>query len=225
MPLPKAVVSWSSGKDSAWALHCIKLQGTFELVGILTTLNETVSRVAMHGIRRNILQQQAASLGMELFEVFLPYPCPNKIYEGRMKLMLDGLKTRYEISAVVFGDLYLEDIRSYRERQLEMAGLEAVFPLWQVPTRALSREMLSGGLRAFTSCVDTRHLGKNFSGRAWNERFISSLPEAVDPCGENGEFHTVVVDGPMFEYPLEIEAGQQHEDLHFVFSDFNLVEQ
>ncbi len=214
----RILLSWSSGKDSAWALHQLRLADDVQVAGLLTTVTEAFDRVSMHGVRRAILQAQAAAAGLPLHEVTIPSPCPNEIYEARMTSAMnaareDGIRT------VAFGDLFLEDIRSYREANLAKVGMSAVFPLWQCPTPDLARQMVAGGLRAAVVCVDPRRLDASFAGRLYDEGFLSDLPDDVDPCGENGEFHTVVFGGPMFGRDLPVTVGETVQRDGFVFAD------
>jgi uncharacterized protein (TIGR00290 family) len=216
--MKRVLVSWSSGKDSAWALHILRRDSSLELCGLLTTLNTEFDRVAMHGTRRTVLEAQAAAAGLPLWIVRLPWPCTNEIYEQRMaeacRRALD-----VHIDAVAFGDLFLEDVRAYRERQLAPTGLEPLFPLWQIPTDALAREMIAGGLRARLSCVDTQQLSAEFAGREFDASLLRDFPPEVDPCGERGEFHTCVYGGPMFTDPLPIETGEIVTRDRFVYAD------
>jgi uncharacterized protein (TIGR00290 family) len=219
--MKRVLLSWSSGKDSAWALHVLRRDPSVEVCGLLTTLNAKFDRVAMHGVRRTILEAQAAAAQLPLWIVPLPWPCPNAVYEQRMA---DACQRAIDenIEAVAFGDLFLEDVRAYRVRQLAPTGLEPLFPLWQIPTDALARDMIASGLRARISCVDTRQLPASFAGREFDEEFLRDLPAGVDPCGERGEFHTCVYAGPMFQAPLAIETGEIVSREGFMFADFLL---
>jgi uncharacterized protein (TIGR00290 family) len=212
-------LSWSSGKDSAWALHLLRRDPAIELVGLLTTLNAEFDRVAMHGTRRSVLEVQAAAAELPLWVVPLPWPCSNEVYEQRMAEACKRA-TDEHIDAVAFGDLFLEDVRAYRERQLAPTGLEPLFPLWQIPTDELARTMIAGGLRARLACVDTKQLQGSFAGREFDEALLRDLPAETDPCGERGEFHTCVYAGPMFRAPLHLEAGEIVDRDGFVFADF-----
>jgi uncharacterized protein (TIGR00290 family) len=215
---PKAVVSWSSGKDSAYALHEARRTGAFDIVGILTTVTAAFERVSMHGVRETLLERQAAELGLPCHKVRIPSPCPNEVYE--LKLGEAVWRAKAEgVSHFIFGDLYLEDIRRYRVERLERVGIAAEFPLWQRDTRALAEEMLAAGMRAVITCVDPRKLDKSWAGRAFDARFLADLPAGVDPCGENGEFHTFVTDGPLFGRPIAVRAGDIVERDGFVFAD------
>jgi uncharacterized protein (TIGR00290 family) len=218
---PKVLLAWSSGKDAAWALHVLRQEARVEVVGLLSTLTEDYRRVAMHAVRETILEAQAAAIGLPLHEIYLPSPCSNDDYAA---LMGDAL-ARYAdtgLSAVAFGDLFLEDIRAYREAQLAPIGLEALFPLWGRDTGALAREMIAGGLHAIVTCIDPRQLDPAFVGRAFDDRFLADLPPGVDPCGERGEFHTCVTAGPMFAAPIPVVPGEMVERDGFVFADLRL---
>lgn len=217
--MTRTLLSWSSGKDSAWALHVLRQRSDCEIVGLLTTLNSEFDRVAMHGTRRSVLEAQAKAAGLPLWDVPLPWPCSNADYEARMREVC-ARAVNENVNAVAFGDLFLEDVRAYRETQLRDTGLQPLFPLWQVPTAALAREMIAGGLRAKLTCVDTRQLSQDFVGRDFDERLLSDLPGEVDPCGERGEFHTCVYSGPMFNAPIDLEAGEIVIRERFAFADF-----
>ncbi len=218
MARPKAIVSWSSGKDSALALHEVRSAGAFELVGLLTTVTDAHRRVSMHGVRDELLQRQADAVGLSSFKVSIPSPCSNEVYEREMSLVLQSLRAQ-GVTTVVFGDLFLEDVRSYREARLREAGMSASFPLWKRDTRALAREMLGIGMRARLTCVDPRKLDRSFAGRSFDEHLLRELPANVDPCGENGEFHTLVTAGPMFRHPIDVAVGELVERDGFVFAD------
>jgi uncharacterized protein (TIGR00290 family) len=223
--MKRTLLSWSSGKDSAWALHLLRRDPEIELWGLVTTLNAEFDRVAMHGTRRTILEAQANAAGLPLWIVPLPWPCTNEIYEQRMREVCDRAIAE-KIDAFAFGDLFLADVRFYRERQLAGTGLEPVFPLWEIPTDRLAREMIAGGLRARLSCVDSKQLDASFAGREFDEALLRDLPPGADPCGERGEFHTCVYAGPMFKAPLAIETGEIVNRDGFVFADFaELAEQ
>jgi uncharacterized protein (TIGR00290 family) len=215
---PKAYVSWSSGKDSAYALWLARTRGLAEIAGVLTTLSEAYGRVAMHGVRDSLLDRQIAALGLPALRVMLPTPCPNAIYEQRFAQACEELKTQ-GVRHIVFGDLFLEDIRAYRERQLDALGMQAIFPLWQRETAGLAREMIASGVVAHLVCVDPRRLSAAFAGRRFDRELLQDLPAGVDPCGENGEFHTVVSAGPMFSAPIQVRRGEVVERDGFVFAD------
>jgi uncharacterized protein (TIGR00290 family) len=215
---PKAFISWSSGKDSAYALHEARTAGLAEVVGALTTLSEAYDRVAMHGVRSSLLDRQIAALGLPALKVMLPSPCSNEIYEARFAEACERLKEQ-GVRHIVFGDLYLQDIRAYRERQLAALGMSAVFPLWRRDTAALARTMIASGLVAHLVCVDPRRLDRAFAGRRFDQELLEDLPREVDPCGENGEFHTLVSAGPMFAAPIAVRVGEVVERDGFVFAD------
>jgi uncharacterized protein (TIGR00290 family) len=217
--MKRVLLSWSSGKDSAWALHVLRQQPGIELVGLLTTLNSEFQRVAMHGTRRAVLEAQAEAAQLPLWVVPLPWPCSNEVYEQRMSEVCNRA-IREKIDAVAFGDLFLPDIRAYREKQLQPTGLEPLFPLWKTSTASLAREMMAGGLRAKLVCVDTKKLPGSFAGREFDAALLADLPPKTDPCGERGEFHTCVYAGPMFAKPLPLESGEVVDRDGFVFADF-----
>jgi len=217
--MTRVLLSWSSGKDSAWTLHVLRQRPDCEIVGLLTTLNSEFDRVAMHGTRRSVLEVQAKAAKLPLWDVPLPWPCSNADYEARMREVCQRALSA-KIDAVAFGDLFLEDVRAYREAQLRDTGLQPLFPLWQLPTAALAKEMIGGGLRAKLTCVDTQQLSSNFAGRDFDERLLSELPKEVDPCGERGEFHTCVYAGPMFDTPIDLEPGEILIRDRFAFADF-----
>ena len=215
----RVLMSWSSGKDSAWALHVLRRDPEIEVCALLTTLNTAFDRVAMHGTRRSVLEAQAAAAQLPLWTVPLPWPCSNETYEERMAEACQRA-TNEHIDAVAFGDLFLEDVRAYRERQLKPTGLEPLFPLWEIPTDDLAREMMTGGLRARISCVDSKQLPAIFAGREFDGDLLRDLPTGTDPCGERGEFHTCVYAGPMFHATLPLESGETVDRDGFVFTDF-----
>jgi uncharacterized protein (TIGR00290 family) len=219
LSMKRVLLSWSSGKDSAWTLHLLRRDPSIELCGLLTTLNAEFDRVAMHGTRRSVLEAQAAAAGLPLWIVPLPWPCSNEIYEQRMAEAC-ARAIRERISAIAFGDLFLTEVRAYRERQLAPTGLEPLFPLWEIPTDALARAMIAGGLRARLSCVDTEQLPGEFAGREFDSDLLLDFPTGVDPCGERGEFHTCVYAGPMFATPLTLKSGETVIRERFVFADF-----
>ena len=215
---PKAFVSWSSGKDSAFALIEARRLGLAEIAGVLVTINEVHDRVAMHGVRSALLDRQIAALDLPAIKVPLPSPCPNDIYEAHMAEAVEKIKGQ-GISHMVFGDLFLEDIRAYREEKLAAAGMKPIFPLWNRDTHALAREMIASGLAAHIVCLDPKRLDRRFAGCRFDVDLLAGLPPDVDPCGENGEFHTVVVDGPMFRTPIPVTIGETVEREGFVFTD------
>jgi uncharacterized protein (TIGR00290 family) len=216
--MKRILLSWSSGKDSAWSLHLLRQRGEYDVAGLLTTFNEEADRVAMHGVRRELVERQAAAAGLPLWAVPLPWPCSNEQYEVLMaqacvRAVAEG------IEGVAFGDLFLEDVRAYREKQLKDTGLEPVFPVWGMPTRALAKEMIASGMRAKLTCIDTGKLDGSFAGREFDEALLSALPEGVDPCGERGEFHSFVYAGPMLDAVVPVSVGQTVVRDQFVFAD------
>lgn len=215
---PKAWMSWSSGKDCAWALHVAKQRDTVQIVALLTTLNGKVSRVAMHGVREDLLDAQAASLGLPLIKIPLPWPCPNEAYDQAMAQAMTRARAE-GITAMIFGDLFLEDIRRYREEKLAPTGIQPLFPIWGLDTSRLAREMLAAGVRATLTCVDPKQLPAHFAGREFDARLLDELPPNTDPCGENGEFHTFASAGPMFRRPIPVASGEVVERDGFVYAD------
>ena len=224
--MPKRVViSWSGGKDSAWTLHTLRQQPKeYVVIGLLTTINQQFNRVAIHGVRRELLEAQALATGLPLWVVPLPSPCTNEHYERRMTNALHFMQ-RLGIDAIAFGDLYLQDIRSYREARFGSLGLELLFPIWGIPTRKLSGMMIHSGLKARLTCVDPRAVPAEYAGREYDERLLRDLPASVDPCAENGEFHTFVYDGPMLRCPIGVKAAETVERDGFVFADLLLASQ
>ena len=217
----KILLSWSSGKDSAWTLHRLNDTHPGAVGGLLTTVNEAVDRVAMHAVRRSVLSAQARMTGLPLRVVPIPHPCPNEVYEERMAAAV-AEAVNEGFTHVAFGDLFLEDVRRYREERLAGTGLEPMFPVWGVPTARLAEEMIEKGLQARLSCIDTRVLDVSFAGRAFDRSLLDDLPTHVDPCGENGEFHTCVSAGPMFANALDLEAGEVVTREPFVWTDLEL---
>ncbi len=218
MPKLKILLAWSSGKDSAWTLHVLRQEGRYEVVGLVTTINEAADRVAMHAVRRVLLEAQADAAGLPLWPVPIPSPCSNDEYEAAMTRVVRRARAE-GIEAFAFGDLFLADIRAYRERQLAGTGVVPLFPLWQRPTGALAREMLADGLRAVLTCVDPQQLPAAFAGRPFDHTLLADLPSAVDPCGENGEFHTFAHAGPMFAHDVVVTVGEVVMRDGFVFAD------
>jgi uncharacterized protein (TIGR00290 family) len=216
--IKKTLLSWSSGKDSAWSLHLLRQDPKLEVTGLLTTVNEAFDRVAMHAVRRALLEAQAQAAGLPLQAVPIPWPCSNQQYE---RIMAEVCRQACEsgIEAVAFGDLFLRDIREYRETQLRGTGLEPLFPLWNLPTFRLAQDMIAAGLRAKLTCVDPRWLAREFVGREFDSQLLADLPANVDPCGENGEFHSFVYGGPMFRHQLEVRVGDIVERDGFCFAD------
>ncbi len=219
----RLILSWSSGKDSSWALYLLRQRGDFEVAGLLTTLNARFDRVAMHSTRRALLEAQAAAAGLPLHTVPLPWPCSNEDYESAMRMACASVLAS-GLNSIAFGDLFLEDVRRYREEKLQGTGLTPVFPVWGLDTRGLARQMIAAGLRARIVCVDPRRLPSNFAGRDFDEDFLRDLPPGVDPCGENGEFHSFVYAGPFFRKPIPIESGEVVERDGFVFADVRLAQ-
>jgi uncharacterized protein (TIGR00290 family) len=214
----KTLISWSTGKDSAWMLHVLRREGAGTAAALLTSINEHAARVSMHGVREVVLRAQAEATGLPLIVVPLPYPCSNEIYEERMAAVVaqaaaDGF------THIAFGDLFLEDIRRYREDRLQGTGLTPLFPLWGQPTGALAREMIAGGLRAKIACLDPRQMPRTFIGADFDRALLDALPSTVDPCGERGEFHTCVTAGPMFSREIPLELGDTVERDGFLFAD------
>ncbi|HEX4758194.1 MAG TPA: ATP-binding protein [Terracidiphilus sp.] len=220
--MKRVLLSWSSGKDSAWALHLLRSDPSVEVCALVTTLNEQFDRVAMHGTRRSVLEAQARAANLPLWIVPLPWPCSNEIYEQKMAEVCRRAVAE-RIDAVAFGDLFLADIRAYREKQLAGTGLEPLFPVWLIPTGALAQQMISGGLRARLSCVDSKQLPGEFAGREFDMDLLRDLPLSADPCGERGEFHTCVYAGPMFSGPLPLESGEIVDRDGFAFADFQVA--
>jgi len=217
----KILLSWSTGKDSAWALHVLRRDAVGDVAGLLTSVNETVGRVSMHGVREEVLRAQAEAAGLPLFTIPLPWPCSNDIYEARLhvavaRAVADGF------THVAFGDLFLEDVRQYREDRLAGTGLAPLFPLWGVPTAHLAREMIAGGLRARISTLDPRVMPRDLIGAVFDDALLARLPPSVDPCAERGEFHTCATAGPMFARPLEVVTGDVVEREGFVYGDLLL---
>lgn len=220
---PKAFLSWSSGKDSAWALHVLRAQNEVEVVGLLTTVNATHDRVAMHAVRSELLRAQAEAAGLPLLSVPLPWPCSNEDYERAMTGAIAEASTQ-GVTHMAFGDLFLEDVRKYREDRLRGTGMTPVFPLWGRPTPALAREMIAGGLRARLTTVDPRQLPDRFVGREFDLALLGELPPEVDPCGEKGEFHSFAYAGPMFRAPVPIRSGEVVHRDGFAFADLLLAQ-
>jgi uncharacterized protein (TIGR00290 family) len=214
----KILLSWSSGKDSAWTLHVLRRDRVGEVAGLLTSMNETVARVSMHGVREEVLRAQADAAGLPLITVPLPYPCSNEIYQRRLRAAVDAAVAS-GFTHVAFGDLFLEDVRRYREDRLAGTGLQPLFPLWQRPTAALASEMIGGGLQARVVCLDPRVMPRSLIGAQFDQQLLASLPAGVDPCAERGEFHTCATAGPMFSRPIPVEVGEIVERDGFVFGD------
>jgi uncharacterized protein (TIGR00290 family) len=220
----KILVSWSSGKDSAWMLHILEQQHPGAVAGLLTTVNEAFDRVAMHAVRRSLLEAQARATGHRLFAVDIPWPCSNAEYERRMSEAVSGF-VRDGFTHAAFGDLFLEDVRRYREDRLAGSGLSPLFPLWKSkPTFELAGDMIDGGLQAYLTTVDPRKLDPSFAGRAFDRQLLADLPAGVDPCGENGEFHSFAWDGPMFAHPIRVSRGEVVMRDGFVFADLDCAD-
>jgi uncharacterized protein (TIGR00290 family) len=214
----RVLVAWSSGKDSAWTLHTLRQDPQVEVGALLTTFNEAVNRVAMHAVRRSLVEAQARATGLPLWAVPIPSPCPNEIYEERMRAAMTRAAAA-GFTHVAFGDLFLEDVRRYREERLAGTGLTPIFPIWGRPTLELADEMIGAGLEAVLTCVDPRVIDRRFAGRRYDATLLSELPDSVDPCGERGEFHTFCCAGPMFTQPIDVTVGEVVERDGFVFVD------
>jgi uncharacterized protein (TIGR00290 family) len=222
-PRPKALISWSSGKDSAFALHEVRRGGEFDVVGALTTVTETFGRVSIHGVRQEILLAQLDAAGLTPHIVPIPYPCPNETYEARIgEAVAEAL--RDGVTHIIFGDLFLADIRAYREAKLKGTGITPVFPLWERPTLDLAHAMIASGFEAYIATVDLKKLPAEFAGRKFDTQLLADLPEGIDPCGENGEFHTCVVAGPIFSYRLPVVTGERVERDGYAYCDLVIDE-
>ena len=214
----KALIAWSSGKDSAWALHEARRAGEFDIVGALTTVTDTFARVSMHGVREELLHAQLEAAGLPAIVVRIPYPCPNEIYEREMAAAMADAQAR-GITHIIFGDLYLEDVRAYREKNLVGTGITPVFPLWGLPTGRLARAMIEAGVEAHLATVDLKKLPAAFAGRRFDFDLLDALPEGTDPCGENGEFHSFVSSGPMLRRKIPVKVGETVERDGFAYAD------
>ena len=215
---PKALVAWSSGKDSAWALHEVRRAGELDVVGALTTITDSFGRVSIHGLRQELLAAQLDAAGLAPITVRIPYPCPNEIYEREMAAAMEHAKAQ-GVTHVIFGDLFLEDVRAYRETRLQPIGITPVFPIWHRPTGALAREMIAAGVDARLVCVDLKKLPRPFAGRRFDDALLADLPPDVDPCGENGEFHSFVAAGPMLARSVAVLPGKVVERDGFAYAD------
>jgi uncharacterized protein (TIGR00290 family) len=215
---PLALIAWSSGKDSAWALHEVRREGRYDVVGALTTVTDAFGRVSMHGVREELLMAQLEAARLPAVIVRIPFPCPNEIYESRMAAALDDAKAR-GVTHVIFGDLFLADLRAWREAKLAEIDMTAVFPLWQRPTAALARDMIEAGVEAHLAVVDMQKLPSSFAGRRFDRALLDDLPEGIDPCGENGEFHSFVSAGPMLNGKIAVRRGEPVEREGFAFAD------
>ncbi len=216
----KILVSWSSGKDSAWMLHVLKQDAAAEIGGLLTTMNEEFDRVAMHAVRRRLVEAQAEAAAVPLRTVPLPWPCTNDEYESRMRAAVSQAVSE-GFTHVAFGDLFLEDVRKYREDRLAGTGLTPLFPIWGIPTDQLATQMVESGLRSVLTCINPKHLDRSFAGRQFDRSLLADLPAGVDKCGERGEFHSFAWDGPMFNRPVTISVGEVVDRDGFVFADLS----
>jgi len=216
--MKRILLSWSSGKDSAWSLYLLQQQKEFEVVGLLTTFNRVSDRVAMHGVRRSLVEAQAEAAGIPLWEVPLPWPCSNADYEHAMRSACEKAVDA-GVESIAFGDLFLTDVRAYREKQLHGSGLEPLFPIWGLPTKDLAQQMIAAGVKAKLTCIDCQQLGAEFAGRDFDGSLLAQLPATADACGENGEFHSFVYAGPMFRRSLAVRMGEIVHQERFVFAD------
>ena len=216
----RILLSWSSGKDSAWSLHVLRQRGEYEVAGLLTTFNEAAGRVAMHAVRRELVERQAVAAGLPLWNVPLPWPCSNEQY-GSLMAETCAKAVAAGIEGIAFGDLFIEDVRAYREKQMRNTGLQPIFPLWGQATRDLAKLMIASGMRAKLTCVDTDKLDASFAGSEFDENLLAALPDGVDPCGENGEFHSFVYAGPMLSVDIPVSVGVSVVRDQFVFADLN----
>jgi len=216
----KILVSWSSGKDSAWMLHVLKQDAAVEIGGLLTTMNDEFDRVAMHAVRRRLVEAQAEAAGVPLRTVPLPWPCTNDEYESRMRAAVSQAVSE-GFTHVAFGDLFLEDVRKYREDRLAGTGLTPLFPIWGIPTDQLATQMVESGLRSVLTCINPKHLDRSFAGRQFDRSLLADLPAGVDRCGERGEFHSFAWDGPMFNHPVTVSVGEVVDRDGFVFADLS----
>lgn len=216
--MTKVALSWSSGKDSAWTLHLLRQMPDIQITALITTFNSEADRVAMHAVRRALVEAQAERTGIPLWAVELPWPCSNLEYEDRMRAVCKRA-TAEGVTAVAFGDLFLQDVRDYRIRQLQGSGLEPLFPVWQIATHQLSRDIITAGVKAKVTCLDPSKVAKSLAGREYDLSLLNALPAGADPCGENGEFHTFVYDAPVFSHPIEVRNGEVIERDGFVFAD------
>ncbi len=220
-PRPRALIAWSSGKDSAWALHVVRRAGEYDVVGALTTVTDAFARVSIHGAREELLTAQLEAAELPATIVRIPYPCPNEIYEREMAAAMAQAQARSDgITHVIFGDLFLEDVRAYRESRLAPTGIVPVFPLWRMPTDGLARDMIAAGVEARLVCVDLKRLANGFAGRRFDAALLADLPTGVDPCGENGEFHSFVAAGPMLRRAIPVTVGETVERDGLAYADF-----
>jgi uncharacterized protein (TIGR00290 family) len=216
--MKRVLLSWSSGKDSAWSLHLLRTMNDYEVVGLLTTFNSAADRVAMHGVRRSLVKAQAEAAGLPLWDVDLPWPCSNDDYQSAMRTVCERA-LQAGVECMAFGDLFLTEIRDYREKQLSGSGLQPVFPVWGIPTDVLARDMIAAGLRAKLTCVDRKQIEPHFAGREFDAKLLTELPTGADPCGENGEFHSFVYAGPMFRGAIPVKSGEVIHRDQFAFAD------
>jgi uncharacterized protein (TIGR00290 family) len=218
--MKRVLLSWSSGKDSAWTLHVLQQQPGIEVVGLLTTFNQAADRVAMHAVRRALVEAQARVIGLPLWSVLLPWPCSNDVYEQQMQEAIERAR-QVGVTHMAFGDLFLEDIRTYREAKLSGTGIDPLFPIWTTEhaTPQLAREMLAAGLKGVLTCVDPNQLDPRYVGRWFDAGLLADLPSSVDPCGERGEFHSYCCAGPMFAQPIPVSVGESSLRDGFWFAD------
>lgn len=221
--MKRVVLSWSSGKDSAWTLYQLQQTNDVEIIGLLTTLNSEFNRVAMHAVREELLEAQAKAADLPLFKVPLPWPCSNADYENIMRTTLAMLDVEHGVTHIAFGDLFLEDVRRYRIEKMSQSDIKPLFPIWGSPTKELADEMVESGVSAYITCVDPKQLSENFAGHKFDKIFLSELDDNVDPCGENGEFHTFVHAGPMFKSDIPITIGETVNKDGFIFTDLMLA--
>jgi uncharacterized protein (TIGR00290 family) len=219
----RVVLSWSSGKDSAWTLYQLQQSEDIEIIGLLTTINSEFNRVAMHAVREELLEVQADAADLPLFKVPLPWPCSNAEYEHAIKEAFETLRVKHDVTHIAYGDLFLEDVRQYRIDLMKESKLSPLFPIWKMPTRELAEEMITAGLAAYLTCIDPKQLSANFAGHQFDADFLSTIDDSVDACGENGEFHTYVYAGPMFESKISVQVGETVNRDGFIFTDLMLV--
>lgn len=219
----KAWMSWSTGKDSAYALSLLLQDPKYDITGIFTTITDTFNRVSMHSVREELLEQQALNLGIPLHKIRIPFPCSNEFYEEKMRDLIKKSLT-CGVMAMAFGDLFLEDIKKYRNKNFKGTGIKPLFPIWGLNTKALSRKMITSGFRAVITCIDEKKLDPEFSGRKYDKQFLNALPPSIDPCGENGEFHSFVYDCPMFSKAINISVGEKTSRDGFTFTDIVCLE-
>ena len=221
--MKRVVLSWSSGKDSAWTLFQLQQTEDVEIVGLLTTINSEFNRVAMHAVREELLEEQAKAANLPLFKVPLPWPCSNADYEKVMKSTLAMLEVEHSVTHIAFGDLFLEDVRRYRIEKMKQTDIKPLFPIWGLPTRKLAKDMIENGLSAYLTCIDPKQISEKFAGNIFDHNFLSQLDNGVDPCGENGEFHTFVFSGPMFKWDISITVGEIVNRDGYIFADLMLA--